>query len=83
VNLGPYAGYVLPQDIQRAFDVVTAQQLADQLGVSGQVTPDLAREAESAYNTYRAGDSTAVLAFLKHRLRASDDVISRALSRLP
>jgi hypothetical protein len=83
MNLGPYAAYVLPPDIRRAWAVDTAQGLADLLGVCGQLTPDLLREAQVAYTTYRAGDVTAIRAFLTHRLRTDDAIVADLMAKLP
>lgn len=82
MDLGPYASYRLPAAVRNAFGADTAQQLADQLGVQGTLTPGLATEAEAAYNAHRAGHPTAAHDFLTTRLGLSDDVARDVLSKL-
>jgi hypothetical protein len=61
MDLGPYASYRLPTNLQQAFGVETVQQLADQLGVTGELSPETSREGEVAYNAYRSGDTAAAV----------------------
>jgi len=82
MNLGPYSSYPLPTPIRSAFGVSTAQELADQLGVTGELTPALAHEAESAYNAHRAGDPDAAFTFLTTKLGVSDEAARAALTKL-
>jgi hypothetical protein len=81
VNLGPFASYRLPANVQSAFGVETAEQLADQLGVTAEFSPALAYEAENAYKAYRQGDTTTARGFLKDRLGMSDDSIDAAFEK--
>ncbi|MET0990499.1 MAG: hypothetical protein ABWY54_07625 [Glaciihabitans sp.] len=82
MKLGPYSTYPLPAPVRTAFGVSTAQELADQLGAQGELTPHLAREAETAYNAYRAGDIAAAHEFLTAKLGLTDAVASSALDKL-
>ncbi|PRY68037.1 hypothetical protein B0I08_105201 [Glaciihabitans tibetensis] len=83
MDLGPYSSYRLPPTIRAAFGVETAQELADQLGLTGTLTAQVAREAERAYNGYRAGDPSAVSAFLKAHTGMDDQAVATTLSKLP
>ncbi len=82
MDLGQYAGYPLPHAVRTAFGVDTAQQLADHLGITGALTPDRARDAESAYNSYRAGD-TAPARSLLVSLGVTEQMASDAVAKLP
>lgn len=82
MNLGSYSSYPLPTPVRTAFGVSTAQELADQLGATGELTPALAHEAEAAYNAYRAGDTDAAQTFLTSKLGLSDGVARSALAKL-
>jgi hypothetical protein len=81
MDLGPYASYPLPARVKRAFGVDTAAALADSIGATGSLTPELAREAESAYNSWVTGDTAPARAFLSTRLglddAAADDVVAK------
>jgi hypothetical protein len=83
VDLGPYASYRLPQPIRASFGVDTAQELADQIGLKGTLTADVAREAESAYNSYRSGDQAPATAFLEAHTALSNSAIADVLAKLP
>jgi hypothetical protein len=82
MDLGPYASYRLPSNLRQAFGVETAQQLADQIGVTGEWTPDTAREGEVAYNAYRRGDTAAARSFLTGTLGLTDAVADDTLAKL-
>jgi len=82
MDLGSYANYPLPDTIKSAFGVQTAQELADQLGAEGRVTPLMMLEGAAAFSAYRAGDVDAARTFLKTRLNLSDATIDDALARL-
>jgi hypothetical protein len=82
MDLGPYASYPLPARIKRAFGADTASELADKLGASGSLTPALAREAESAYNSWSAGDTAPARAFLSTRLGLDDATVDDVLAKL-
>jgi hypothetical protein len=83
MDLGPYASYRLPATVQTAFGAQTAQELADQLGLTGTLTAEVGREAERAYNGYRSGDTSAATAFLKNHSTMDDATIAEVLSKLP
>jgi len=82
MDLGVYANYPLPTSISTAFGAQTAQELADQWGAQGTLTPALAREAEASYVAYRSGNTGPARAFLKDRLALSDSTIDDALTKL-
>ncbi|MCS5735257.1 hypothetical protein [Herbiconiux daphne] len=82
MDLGQFASYRLPAGIRSAFGVETAQQLADQLGAKGTLSPQTAQEAEAAYNAYKKGDRAAAHAFLTGRLGLTDAVADDALNKL-
>jgi hypothetical protein len=82
MNLGHYASYPLPKNIRDAFGVETAQQLADTLGVTGDVTPALSREAEAAYRSFRAGDTGPARAFMTGPLGMTPEAADDALAKL-
>jgi hypothetical protein len=82
VDLGTYASYRLPASIRDAFGVETAQQLADQIGLEGTLTPEVGQEAERAYNGYQSGDPAGAVAFLKNHTAMDDQAIQRVLSKL-
>ena len=81
MDLGQYASYPLPARIKETFGVDTAGQLADQLGVRGELTPQLARDAESAYNDYTRGDTQPAQQLLA-RLGLDDSAIAQVMSSL-
>ena len=82
MDLGNYASYPLPERIKRAFGADTAGQLADKLGAKGTLTPELARDAESAYNSYSRGDEQAARDFLKTKLGLDEAVVDDVLAKL-
>ena len=83
MNLGAYADYPLPQALRDAYGVDTAQQLADQLGVTEQPTADLATQADEAYRALRRGDTAPARALLVDELGVSEANADAALKRLP
>jgi len=83
MNLGHYSSYRLPHPIRAAFDVVTAQDLADKLGLTGTLTADDAHQAELAYEQYATGELDAARRFLIDRCGLSEQVTAAALARLP
>jgi hypothetical protein len=80
VELGPYSTYRLPAKIRDAFGVDTAQQLADGLGIQGELTPAVAREADAAYGALVRGDSALAHALLT-RLGVSDATATDAIAK--
>ena len=82
MDLGSYANYPLPDTIKRAFEVETAQELADQLGAEGRLSPTVMSEGAAAFNAYRAGNVDAARSFLKTRLGLTDATIDDAFARL-
>jgi hypothetical protein len=82
MNLGQYASYPLPKNIKEAFGVETAQQLADQLGVTGDVSPALSRGADAAYRSFRAGDTGPARTFMTGPLGMNEAAADEALAKL-
>ncbi|WP_188511883.1 hypothetical protein [Conyzicola nivalis] len=82
MNLGKYSSYPLPAGVRRSFGVETAGQLADQLGVKGEITDELAREADAAYSAYTRGDTAAAREFLTTKLGVDGAVADDALAKL-
>lgn len=64
MDLGAYSAYRLPPSIAAAFEVTTAQELADRVGASGTLTTDVVHEAERAYEAWRTGDRGPARALL-------------------
>jgi hypothetical protein len=83
MNLGSLGGYRLPAAIRDAYGVDTAQQLADQLGVTKQPTPALSGEADAAYQALRRGDRGPARVLLVDQLGVSGDRADAALEKLP
>ncbi|GAB2454998.1 uncharacterized protein YidB (DUF937 family) [Conyzicola lurida] len=80
MELGPYSTYRLPANLRSAFGVDTAQQLADQLGIRGELTPAVASEADSAYGALVRGDSAPAHALLTG-LGVSDTAATAAIAK--
>ena len=83
MDLGPLGGYRLPAALTKAYGVETAQQLADQLGVTKQPTPELGGRADAAYQALRRGDSGPARALLVDDLGVSEQKADDALAKLP
>jgi hypothetical protein len=83
VDLGSLGGYRLPAAISNAFGVTTAQELADQLGVTKAPTPALGPAADSAYQALRRGDSGPARRLLVDDLGISEATADEALAKLP
>ena len=83
MDLGNLGNYPLPASIQAAYGVATAQQLADQLGVSKRPTADLAGEADEAYRALKKGDQAPARVLLVEKLGVSEADADAALAKLP
>jgi hypothetical protein len=83
MDLGPLGGYRLPPAIRDAYGTATAQELADQLGITKPPTPDLAGEADAAYQSLRNGDQAPARTLLIDKLGVSEANADAALARLP
>lgn len=83
MHLGTLSGYRLPTAIKNAYGTTTAQELADQLGVTKQPTPDLAPTADAAYQALRRGDQGPARALLVNDLGVSEANADSALAKLP
>jgi hypothetical protein len=83
MNLGTLGNYPLPPAIQAAYRVATAQELADQLGITRQPTPDLADEADAAYRSLKRGDQGPARTLLVEKLGVSPTQADAALAKLP
>ena len=83
MDLGTLGGYRLPSSLASAYGVQTAQQLADQLGVTKAPTADLAGEADAAYRALKNGDRAPARALLVTKLGVSEEKADAALAKLP
>jgi hypothetical protein len=83
MDLGPLGGYRLPTALQNAYGVQTAQQLADQLGVTKQPTADLGPEADAAYGALKRGDQAPARSLLVDKLGVTAEKADEALAKLP
>ncbi|WP_382309492.1 hypothetical protein [Herbiconiux sp. UC225_62] len=83
MDLGLLAGYRLPPAIAEAFGVNTAQELADQIGVTKRPTPDLSGSADAAYQALKRGDTGPARALLVQKLGVSEANADAALAKLP
>jgi hypothetical protein len=83
MDIGPLGAYRLPALVRETYGVVTAQQLADQLGVTKVPTRGLSEEAESAYEALKAGDRAPVRSLLVEQFGVSEQRADEALGTLP
>jgi hypothetical protein len=83
MDLGILRSYRLPPAIRDAYGVSTAQELADQLGVTKRPTPDLAGEADAAYQALKRGDRVPARTLLVDKLGVSESNADAALAKLP
>ncbi|MFC7431770.1 MULTISPECIES: hypothetical protein [unclassified Agrococcus] len=82
MDLGAYSSYRLPPSIAGAFGVTTAQELADQVGATGTLTPDVVHEAERAYEAWRTGDRAPARALLVGSAGLDGDAADAVLERV-
>jgi len=83
MDLGPLGSYRLPSSMRAAYGVNTAQELADQLGVSTAPTADLAPVADAAYQSLRRGDQGPARALLVDKLGVSEANADAAIAKFP
>ncbi len=83
MDLGTFGNYRLPTPIRDAYGVDTAQELADQLGVTKRPSLALSSEAESAYAALQRGDRGPARALLVDRLGVTEASADEALAKLP
>ena len=83
MNLGYFSSYRLPPAIKAAYGVDTAQELADQLGVTKQPTAALGTKADAAYQALKHGDRAPARALLVDDLGISEASADTALAKLP
>jgi hypothetical protein len=83
MDLGALGTYRLPAAIRTAYGVDTAQQLADQLGVTKRPTAALAGEADAAYQSLKRGDQAPARTLLIDKLGVSESAADDALAKLP
>jgi hypothetical protein len=83
MDIGPYGSYRLPAQIRDAYGVDTAQQLADQLGVTKRPSSELSGEADAAYRALKNGDQGPARALLVDHLGVSEQKADEALGKLP
>jgi hypothetical protein len=82
MDLGTYAPYPMPANIRQAFGADTAQQLADQLGITATAGPELAREADTVWGEYKRGNLEAVTTFMTERLGMTQERAEDTLAKL-
>jgi hypothetical protein len=83
MHLGPLSTYRLPPAVRAAYGVDTAQELADQLGVTRLPTSDLGGVADAAYQSLRRGDRGPARALLVDHLGVGEDAADAALAKFP
>ncbi|MEA9983826.1 hypothetical protein [Subtercola sp. RTI3] len=83
MNLGYLSSYRLPRAITTVYGVDTAQEPADQLGVTKEPTEALGEKADSAYQALKSGDHAPARALLIDDLGVSEGSADTALARLP
>jgi hypothetical protein len=83
MDLVPLLSYRLPTHIKNAYDTTIAQELADQLGVTKRPTPELAGEADAAYQVLKRGDQGPARTLLVQKLGVSEANADAALAKLP
>ncbi|GAA1002183.1 hypothetical protein [Subtercola frigoramans] len=83
MDLGSLGSYRLPAAIRTGYGVVTAQELADQLGVTKRPGPELVRQAETAYHALQQGNTLPARALLVEQLGVSETSADAALAKLP
>ncbi|MFB2579645.1 hypothetical protein ACEXQD_00205 [Herbiconiux sp. P15] len=83
MDIGPLGSYRLPLALRDAYGVGTAQELADQLGVTTKPGPELGPEADAAYTALKSGDQAPARALLVTKLGVSEANADAALAKLP
>jgi uncharacterized protein YidB (DUF937 family) len=83
VSLGLLAMFPLPQQIKDAYGVQTAQQLADQIGVTKRPSLAMRAEATTAYEALQRGDQGPAMTMLTQSLGVSEQNAKEALAKLP
>ena len=83
MNLGPLGSYRLPTAMRDAYAVTTAQELADQLGVTKAPSADLGPVADAAYQSLRRGDTAPARALLVDKLGVSEQNADAAIAKFP
>jgi hypothetical protein len=83
MDIGILGNYHLPAAIRNAYGVETAQQLADQLGVTKKPSLALGGTADAAYRALQRGDQGPAKALLVDDLGISQQKADEALARLP
>jgi hypothetical protein len=83
MDIGLLGNYQLPDSIKRAYGVDTAQQLADQLGVTKKPSLTLAGEADAAYKALKSGDQAPARTLLVDKLGVTPAKADEALAKLP
>jgi hypothetical protein len=83
MDIGPLGSYRLPAAISDAYGVESAQQLADQLGVTKRPSLMLAGAANAAYGALKRGDTAPARSLLIDKLGVSPQKADEALAKLP
>ncbi|CAN5242120.1 hypothetical protein BH09ACT1_BH09ACT1_07190 [soil metagenome] len=83
MDIGPLGTYRLPAPLREAYGTDTAQQLADQLGVTKQPSLSLSTKADAAYRSLKAGDTAPARTLLIDDLGVSAQNADAAIAKLP
>ena len=83
VSLGLVAAFTLPPEIKAAYGVETAQQLADQIGITKPPTIWMRGDATKAYEALKNGDQAPAMTMLTQRLGVTEQNAREALAKLP
>jgi hypothetical protein len=83
VSLGLLAMFPLPQQIKDAYRVQSAQQLADQIGVTKKPSLSMRAEATAAYEALQRGDRGPAMTLLTETLGVPEQNAKEALTKLP
>ncbi|MEF2978489.1 hypothetical protein [Subtercola sp. YIM 133946] len=83
MDLGHLGSYRLPSALTAAYGVTTAQELADQLGVTKRPDPSLGSAADAAYEALKRGDQGPARSLLIDSLGVSESAADAALAKLP
>ncbi len=83
VSLGVIAAFPLPPAIKQAYGVETAQQLADQIGVTKKPSLFMRGQAMAAYEALQRGDQGPAMTLLTKTLGVPEANAREALAKLP
>lgn len=82
-SLGPFGAYPLPEEIRKAYGVESAQELADQIGVTKSPNLTMIGAGRKAFDALQKGDSSLARALLIDKLGVTPAKADEALAKLP